>query len=124
MCFGGTGAGAAAAANDAAAYFKFELLRRIAMEFVMPWVASLLARRQQTAKQHVATQHASQTIASGSMTGQQGLLAKQEGSGTTTSGAGATAGATAGASSSSVDDALKPQFDPFTGAWDVTRDMG
>jgi hypothetical protein len=45
------GAGAAAAANDAAGYFKYELLRRVVMEFVMPWVTlSLSARRHKAQK--------------------------------------------------------------------------
>lgn len=43
------GAGAAAAANDAAGYFRFELLRRLILEFVMPWVSLLLATRRKAA---------------------------------------------------------------------------
>jgi hypothetical protein len=117
-----TGAGAAAAANDAAAYFRLELLRRIAMEFVMPWVSTLFARRRQAATQRAAAAAPAQERSqSGNMTGQKG---RQLVSRATAAGVKMSSPAAADAASSSVDDALKPQFDPFTGVWDVTRDMG
>lgn len=141
------GAGAAAAANDAAGYFKYELLRRIAMEFVMPWVSLLLVTRRKAAnkcqrQQQPQNPQAQPMQASSAVAQPVGTI------GTTTVSAaedrrGGTVGGYVTAAFSDADkgkhhgsmqkrsgaadvdsNVLRPQFDPFTGIWDVTRDMG
>lgn len=103
------GAGAAAAANDAAGYFKYELLRRVVMEFVMPWVTLSLSARRHKAQKRKAMQSTGQATSAAAP----GTV-PSKGS-TAVVPVGATEGETA---------VLKPSFDSFTGIWDVTRDMG
>lgn len=129
------GAGAAAAAQDAAGYFKFELLRRVALEFVLPWVSLLLAKRRKNAGKH------SRPPVHGQRTGQAATpAAPAQSAGATT--ASRTVGSAVRAASGRADisqqqssmqeqidraadsDVLRPAFEPFTGIWDVTRDMG
>jgi hypothetical protein len=126
------GAGAAAAAKDAAGYFKFELLRRVALEFVLPWVSLLLAERRKKAgklSNRQPDQRTGQAVTP---------AAPAQPAGATTTSAG-TVGSAMRAAFGSADntqqqqtdraaaansDVLRPAFDPFTGIRDVTRDMG
>lgn len=86
------GAGAAAAANDAAGYFKFELLRRLVLEFAVPWVSLAVSARRKASGASGPTSQ-----------GSSGLSPSLQ---------------------QAARDALRLGFDPFTGVWDVTRDIG
>lgn len=133
-----TGAGAAAAANDAAGYFRFELLRRIVLEFGMPWASLLLAQRRRARSKGGARNNASSSASdSSTLAGEssgraaefpaasEGVVAgRSAGSGGGGAGAVAVSGLSGLQQTVGVDDAAKPAFDAFTGCWDVTRDMG
>lgn len=133
------GAGAAAAAKDAAGYFKYELLRRVALEFVLPWVSLLLAkRRNKHAGKHSRPPAAAQRTGQAATT--PAAPAQSAGATTASGTVGSAVRAAFGRADSSPQqqsgmqeqhtdraadsDVLRPAFDPFTGIWDVTRDMG
>lgn len=179
------GAGAAAAANDAAAYFRLELVRRVVMELAMPWITLWVNTKRRTAQlQQGQRQHSAAPPTSPKRSSESALLLQQQ-TGTPSAQPLPQAQArytsvsadqaphspnqqlssteasqplpatlrqrvqrtpladasgispmpepasTAGGrpaidepAAGVIDDVFKPVFEPFTGIWDVTRDMG
>ena len=120
------GAGAAAAAAEVGGFFKLEMLRRLAMEVVQPWIMSFV-----TADRFKHQMTDQLTAGDGSSSGNQ-----REGSSQSTyvtllePRLDAARGIAVGSFGNTTDvgqawlEFCRPRYDAFSDFWDINRDIG